>query len=362
MLPSGELVERCRQIAEVHAPHISATCLQSCAHDDTACLVKCARQPPGHVSGCVDACPQNSTDCVVGCLARREQLAERCMMPCLTGGCSQRSTALGSGSNGVGYQALPNLLAIKFDTWYNPEANDLLYNHIAAHLSGPNRGASADLADALSANAAVPDLADGKYHVARIVYEPELPDAPLDDSYAASPAVGDYMVPVGEPAGVTEDPPSSKAGTKMIGHEAQTKSKERAAANGSKALPPTMTLASPPNASKDRTSIEQPESVGTWGSRLGKPHGPRRQNLDAHGMGLLRVELDGKEVLRVPLDLDAVLTLDKGRAYVGFTGATGAAYQEHTIAHWAWDNQPCSVQANWLGVDEYTCGGDARKK
>ena len=362
MLPSGELVERCRQIAEVHAPHISATCLQSCAHDDTACLVKCARQPPGHVSGCVDACPQNSTDCVVGCLARREQLAERCMMPCLTGGCSQRSTALGSGSNGVGYQALPNLLAIKFDTWYNPEANDLLYNHIAAHLSGPNRGASADLADALSANAAVPDLADGKYHAARIVYEPELPDAPLDDSYAASPAVGDYMVPVGEPAGVTEDPPSSKAGTKMIGHEAQTKSKERAAADGSKALPPTMTLASPPNASKDRTSIEQPESVGTWGSRLGKPHGPRRQNLDAHGMGLLRVELDGKEVLRVPLDLDAVLTLDKGRAYVGFTGATGAAYQEHTIAHWAWDNQPCSVQANWLGVDEYTCGGDARKK
>ena len=46
----------------------------------------------------------------------------------------------------------------------------------------------------------------------------------------------------------------------------------------------------------------------------------------------------GAQVLRVPLDLGGLLRLQQGRAWVGFTGATGAAYQEHTIAHWLWED------------------------
>lgn len=51
-------------------------------------------------------------------------------------------------------------------------------------------------------------------------------------------------------------------------------------------------------------------------------------------VGALRVLLDGKIVLRMPLNLEALLKLDRGRAYLGFTGATGSAYQEHSIHAW----------------------------
>ena len=58
-------------------------------------------------------------------------------------------------------------------------------------------------------------------------------------------------------------------------------------------------------------------------------------NDDALGKpGTLSVHLDERRVLRMPLNLRAVLQLDDGTAYVGFTGATGAAYQEHSIVAW----------------------------
>jgi hypothetical protein len=51
-------------------------------------------------------------------------------------------------------------------------------------------------------------------------------------------------------------------------------------------------------------------------------------------LGMLSVHLDGKRILRVPLNLEELLTLDGGRAYVGFTSATGTAFQEHSILNW----------------------------
>ena len=51
-------------------------------------------------------------------------------------------------------------------------------------------------------------------------------------------------------------------------------------------------------------------------------------------MGMLAVHLDGRRILKVPINLEDLLTLDRGRAYVGFTGATGSAYQEHSIVNW----------------------------
>jgi len=50
--------------------------------------------------------------------------------------------------------------------------------------------------------------------------------------------------------------------------------------------------------------------------------------------GMLHVHLDGRLVLRVPLNLETLLHLEDGSAFVGFTGATGAAYQEHSIMAW----------------------------
>ena len=51
-------------------------------------------------------------------------------------------------------------------------------------------------------------------------------------------------------------------------------------------------------------------------------------------VGTLKLTLDDAVILRVPLNLETLLRLDQGRAYVGFTGATGSAYQEHSIHAW----------------------------
>ncbi|KDO23447.1 hypothetical protein SPRG_11376 [Saprolegnia parasitica CBS 223.65] len=57
------------------------------------------------------------------------------------------------------------------------------------------------------------------------------------------------------------------------------------------------------------------------------------------GLGCLLITIDGLDVLSVPLHLDATLQLGMGgRAYVGFTAATGAAtWQVHDILSWTFD-------------------------
>ena len=307
LLPSGELVETCRQFAEVHLPHVGSVCMTSCRHDDDACLSKCARSPPDHISSCVDACPQNSTQCVVACLGRREQMATLCMLPCVKRRCSHESVAIGEGANGVGFATLPNVLAVKFDTWFNAEAGDPLYNHIAVHASGPAFGTSTDVNDALGVASAVPDLGDGKYHTVRIEYEPEL-SGPLGDAYSDSPAVGRYIVPIGKPAAVTpKHRPGQEAEEEHEG-ELQGEGREEKGKEASQGTSATSAdVTTPP---------QQLES-----------HGPRRPG-DAHGLGELRVIIDGKQVLMLPVNVGDLLKLDEGRAWVGFTGATGATYQE----------------------------------
>jgi len=55
-----------------------------------------------------------------------------------------------------------------------------------------------------------------------------------------------------------------------------------------------------------------------------------------HGLGTLRVFVDhlDEPALTVPLNLGAILDLDAGRAWVGFTSSTGAAYQNHDVLSW----------------------------
>ena len=52
---------------------------------------------------------------------------------------------------------------------------------------------------------------------------------------------------------------------------------------------------------------------------------PTAQRGGLRYLGMLTVHLDGKRILRVPINLEEVITLDSGKAYVGFTGATGSA-------------------------------------
>jgi hypothetical protein len=316
LLPSGELVERCRQFAEVHLPHVGSVCMTSCRHNDDACLSKCARSPPDHISSCVDACPQNSTQCVVACLGRREQMATVCMLPCVKRRCSHESVAIGEGANGVGFATLPNVLAVKFDTWFNAEAGDPLYNHIAVHASGPAFGTSTDVNDALGVASAVPDLGDGKYHTVRIEYEPEL-SGPLGEAYSDSPAVGRYIVPIGKPAAVTaKHRPPQEAEAELRGSIEEHEKLQGEGREGREEKDEDALQGTSATSADVTTSLQQLES-----------HGPRRPG-DAHGLGELRVIIDGKQVLMLPVNIGDLLTLDEGRAWVGFTGATGATYQE----------------------------------
>ena len=316
LLPSGELVETCRQFAEVHLPHVGSVCMTSCRHDDDACLSTCARSPPDHISSCVDACPQNSTQCVVACLGRREQMASVCMLPCVKGRCSHESVAIGEGANGVGFATLPNVLAVKFDTWFNAEAGDPLYNHIAVHASGPAFGTSTDVNDALAVASAVPDLGDGKYHTVRIEYEPEL-SGPLGEAYSDAPAVGRYIVPIGKPAAVTaRHRPPQEAEEAPEGSIAEWEALQGKGGEGREAKQEDALQAASPTSANMTVPPQKLEA-----------HGPRKPG-DAHGLGELRVIIDGKQVLMLPINVGDLLKLDEGRAWVGFTGATGATYQE----------------------------------
>jgi hypothetical protein len=77
-------------------------------------------------------------------------------------------------------------------------------------------------------------------------------------------------------------------------------------------------------------------------ARLGGTNGlPRYSNGEAHtarivySPGLLQVFLDDGPLPPVPVDLASLLNLDKGRAWVGFTGATGDSGEAQEILSWS---------------------------
>ncbi|EEY66956.1 uncharacterized protein PITG_17841 [Phytophthora infestans T30-4] len=78
-----------------------------------------------------------------------------------------------AGSN-MGFSGLQNSLAVEFDTWYNDEnaGEDSFYDHVAIYSRGQD--SNRDSESARISAAAVHDLADGKVHVVKIRYYPEL--------------------------------------------------------------------------------------------------------------------------------------------------------------------------------------------
>lgn len=82
------------------------------------------------------------------------------------------TSAIGSGGSGMGFSGIPNSLAVKFDTWYNPKSSDLIEDHVVILTKGSE--ANSHKQDAwLHAPQTVP-IADGKKHTVRLVYYPHL--------------------------------------------------------------------------------------------------------------------------------------------------------------------------------------------
>lgn len=77
-------------------------------------------------------------------------------------------STVGQGGEGMGYQGVPNSLAVEFDTWYNPRTEDLFDDHVSVQTRGrePN-----DPGTPGRLGVAQPHpLADGKVHTAKIAY------------------------------------------------------------------------------------------------------------------------------------------------------------------------------------------------
>lgn len=71
--------------------------------------------------------------------------------------------------------------------------------------------------------------------------------------------------------------------------------------------------------------------------------------------GTFSVYLDDMErpVLRVPLDIGSALALEDGRAWVGFTAATGGGCQTHDLLSWSFTSgaEPLAPAAVYGDVD-----------
>lgn len=100
-------------------------------------------------------------------------------------------SALGANGSGLGYQGVPNSLAVEFDTWRNCPGDagfsdyDVNDNHIGVHTLGlePNSaGPQAAYPDALQGETtAIPFLSDGQIHTAKISYIPGVLAIYVDD-------------------------------------------------------------------------------------------------------------------------------------------------------------------------------------
>jgi hypothetical protein len=95
-------------------------------------------------------------------------------------------SALGAGGNGLGYEGIPNSLAVEFDDYQgNNDPND---NHLSVQTNGtePN---SASHAFSLASAASIPPIGDGNVHSAKIMYSAGVMKVFMDDALRLTASV-----------------------------------------------------------------------------------------------------------------------------------------------------------------------------
>lgn len=205
--------------------------------------------------------------------------------------------ALGRGGGSLGYGGLSQALAIEFDSWANTELGDIHYNHVSVQTGGPLGAVEAHEGHSLATAALPPEvypkgLADGKAHLVRVRYTPGVQLERLSGAPVASAAHLQYWVEEGVLSGAPF--PHAKA-------------------------------------------------MGTWVR-------PRA--------GTLEVFVDQQDVplIALPIDIGHTLGLEQGgaasgglggqaalepgRAWVGFTAATGRRFQSQYVLSWQFCEGP----------------------
>jgi hypothetical protein len=206
---------------------------------------------------------------------------------------SQDSEAIGRGGDGLGYAGLSNAVAVEFDTHFNAERNDPYDNHVAVFASGRTTSES-DASDSsgssntpiakllqsehameLASTTGVQDLSDGATHAVRITYVPRM-----------------------NPRDVQRD-------SRVLGERA------------------VELLLSSVRTGEEEGANTAAAAVVTGGL----------------SMGVLRVFVDdmSEPVLTTALNMETALELQSGRAWIGFTAATGeTSFQTHDILQWSY--------------------------
>jgi len=89
--------------------------------------------------------------------------------------------AIGGGGGGMGYNQMPNSIALEFDTFGNLLTFDPSANHVSVNTNGTSPNAASH-SSSLAATSAVPTLADDTVHSVRIEYTPGTFKAYVDDT------------------------------------------------------------------------------------------------------------------------------------------------------------------------------------
>lgn len=90
----------------------------------------------------------------------------------LSGSAASPTTRLGKGDGGLGYDGIPNGVALEFDTINNNDNRDLWHNHVSLHTSGKDYPLSARHDSSIGYSTNITDFQKSEApHTVKIIYE-----------------------------------------------------------------------------------------------------------------------------------------------------------------------------------------------
>lgn len=216
------------------------------------------------------------------------------------------SMELGSSGMGLGYDQINNSLAVEFDTFFNAENLDQYENAVSVHTRGWQNPNSANEAYSLGASTRASNLVDRAPIPGNETDTYDYTDGIHKVKVVYTPIFDDDMLMSGRFTASAHVVSFLENADYQFGGQSQ------------------------------------------WGT----------------GMGTLAIYLDDMltPLFIVPLNLDATLKLDNGRAYVGFTAATGTEmWQQHDIMSWHFtatrEDPPYQPPPLINGVGAHACSG-----